>query len=149
MHVEHVVGAGALVQVVDVLGDERQPTAAALEVRLQSCEGRMRRVRLGRERVAAALVVEVLHRLRIASEGFGRGELHGIELRPEAGPGPVAEGAHAALGRNAGAGQDDDVHVSESPLASRHHQRPAGASNPIARFREKSGAPKDAARLSI
>jgi hypothetical protein len=85
-------------QVVDVLGDEERLAPARCQAHLEAGQGAMRAVRLGREEVAAAGVVEGLHGIGIGCERLRGGELHGIEPRPDARPGLVAEGAETALG---------------------------------------------------
>ena len=59
--------------------------------------------------VAPAQIIEREHRVGIAREGFRRRELHRIEPRPDALPVLVAKRAEPAFGRDAGAGQDEDV----------------------------------------
>jgi hypothetical protein len=107
----HVVDrrrAAALVQVVDVLGAEEQRPAPRRQPRLELGERPVRRVRLGRQQVAPAQVVEVVHRRGIARERLRRRELHRVEALPDAAG--IAEGAEAALRRHPGAGQHEDPH---------------------------------------
>ena len=109
MHVVDGAAAGLLVQVVDVLGAEEEAAAALGERGLGPGERGVGGVRARGEQVAAAQVVEVVHAVRVAGEGLGRRELHRVELRPDAAR--VAEGAEAALGRDPGAGQDEELHA--------------------------------------
>jgi hypothetical protein len=97
------------VQVIDVLGDERKAPAALGERTFESGECEMRRVRLGVEQVSATQIVERQHRFGIADERFGRRQLHRIELGPDPLAFLVAKGAKPALGRDPGAGEDEDV----------------------------------------
>ena len=60
----------------------------------------------GSPRLAAAFVVEVDHEPGIAREGFWRAHFFHFVAFPQAVG--VAEGAQAAVGADAGAGEDDD-----------------------------------------
>src|SRR3984957_4522308 len=81
----------------------------------------MRRVRLGLAEVSATQIVEREHRFGIAGEGFGRRQLHRIEPRPDPLAFLVAERAKPALGRDAGAGENEDVfgHAPQIPYLPR------------------------------
>ena len=101
---------GALVQVVDVLGDHEQVVA---ELALEAGERIVRGVRHGLRHGVPAQVVEALHRVGVAGERLGgRDVLDAVPLPQPAG---VAEGGHAALGRDAGAGEHDESHASIEP----------------------------------
>ena len=104
MHVQQPLRAGALVQVVDILGDDQQ---FARPFGVEPRQRAMRRIGLDRRRAGAARVVEAVDQRGIARERLGRRDI----LDPMAFPQPVrpAKGGEAALGRNAGAGEDDDV----------------------------------------
>ena len=108
MHVEHAVRAGALVQVVDVLGDDQQlGTAILCPFAVEPCQRRMGRIGLRSLNARAPLVVEALDEIGIAAEGLRRRDI----LHPVIFPQPVlgAEGAQARFGADPGAGEDDDV----------------------------------------
>ena len=64
-------------QVVDILGHQRQKTAPRREPLLEPRQREMRGVRLGPDEVAPPRVVEGEHRLRVAREGLRRRELIG------------------------------------------------------------------------
>jgi hypothetical protein len=104
MHVQHAGGAGALVQIVDVLGDDQQ---LAIERPVQPGQCRVGRVGRGRQHPGAAQVVEALDQRGIAGEGLWRGDILDPVLLPQSILG--AERPEAALGADAGAGQDHDV----------------------------------------
>lgn len=97
-------GMGAVVQVVDVLGDQQEVARPAGGEVGESVVGG---VGMHRRQPAAATVVEVLHQGGVAGEGLGRRHV----LKPTAHPQAVvgAEGGHAGLGGYAGAGEDDEV----------------------------------------
>ena len=91
VHVGDAARAGALVQIVDVLGDERQLVAALGHRCFQPGEREMGGVGLRIEDVPATEIIEGVNLLRVFGEGFGGRQLHRVEPRPEA---PlVAEGA--------------------------------------------------------
>ena len=94
------IGAACLfVQVVDVLGDDVHVVfffqAYQLAVSVVGLDG---------EELAAALVVEVQHQFGIAQVGVVGGHVFHAVLLPETVA--VAEGADAALGADAGSGED-------------------------------------------
>ena len=97
---DQVASAGALVQAVDVLGDQREARTLT-----PAGEHLVRRVRPRRGDRRAAPVVPLPHQLRIHGERFRRGELLGAELPPQ--PVVSAEGGDAARRRHACAGQYD------------------------------------------
>ena len=96
--------ARALVQIVDVLRDERDPPGPRLH---QPRERVMGRVRDRGQRVAPAGVVEGAHPVGIPGEGLGGRHVLEPVLRPET-PG-IAEGAEPAFRRDAGPCQNDDA----------------------------------------
>jgi hypothetical protein len=71
VHVGDAARAGALMQIVDVLGDERQLVAVLGESRVQPGEREMGGVGLRIEDVPAAEIVEGVNLLRVFGEGFG------------------------------------------------------------------------------
>ena len=102
MQVQHGAAAGPLVQVIDVLGDDLHVVAI-----LQPGQGEVGGIGLGRPCLSAALVVEVDDQLGVAVEGLGRGHfLHAMTF-PQAVA--VTKGLEAAVGADAGAGEDDDA----------------------------------------
>ena len=101
MHLDDVPAPGACVEQVDVLRDDRAHEPAALELR----ERAMRIVRLGSGQHVDPLRVEAPDLLRVLAEGAERRVLHRVDLGPD--PGRRAEVRDAALGRHAGAGEDD------------------------------------------
>ena len=58
MHVDDSRGAGALVQIVDVLGNDRKIPAALGERAFEPGERKMRRVGLGAEQVPTSQIIE-------------------------------------------------------------------------------------------
>ena len=106
MHVQQGGLPGAVVQVVDVLGDDEDGAGMGAA---EAGEGVVGGVGLdGRvPELLAAGVVEGLDAGRIAGEGLRRGDVLDAHARPEAVG--VAEGGEAALAADAGAGEDDDA----------------------------------------
>jgi hypothetical protein len=102
MHVEKAVGAGALVEVVDVLCAEEEAVADSL---LEFGEGVVGGVGLGFGSVGAAFGIELPDEFGIASPGIGCADVFNAIAGPEAVVG--AEGGQAALGADAGAGEDE------------------------------------------
>ena len=104
MHVDQPLRSGALVQIVDILGDQQQLA------RPLSIEPRQRLVRviwLDGPQPRPPRVVEGVDQRRVPPIRLGRGDV----LDPVAFPQPVgpAEGREPAFGGNAGSGQDHDV----------------------------------------
>ena len=98
-------GAGAFVQIVDVLGHQQE---IALPARFERGQGTVRGIWLDvvRQQVAPALIVEFVDEGRIAGEGLGRGHVLDAVTRPDAVG--VAEGRQPGFLGDAGAGEDDD-----------------------------------------
>ena len=71
---------------------------------------------LAGDQIAATRIVKRMHFQRIAGERLGRGQLHRIEPRPDAGSILVAERAKAALGGDAGARDYENPHAHPLPL---------------------------------
>ncbi len=99
VHVVDVAGAGALVEVVDVLGAEVE---AVGHVALEVGEGEVAGVGMGGEGVAAAHGVEAPDEGGVGVPGVGRGDVFDAMAVPEAAG--AAEGGEAALGGDACAG---------------------------------------------
>ena len=105
VHVDQVSRAGAFVQIVDVLGDHQHLVRPTL---LEPGEGVVRRVGsdVGCKQLAAALVVEALHRPRLACEGLGGRNVFEPPAFPQATG--AAKARQARFDRDAGAGQHHD-----------------------------------------
>lgn len=69
----------------------------------------VRGIRLGQRQAAAAFVVEALHQVGIGDESLGSGDSHRVVALPPALG--VAEHRQAALGRDSGSGEYDDLHL--------------------------------------
>ena len=105
VHVPQLAAAGALVKIIDVLGDEEEFSA---ELLLEFRQGDMGSVGLhpALPQIAPALVVEVVHQGRIAFEAFrGRHVLDRVFF-----PQAIlrAESGNARLRRDASAGEYHD-----------------------------------------
>ena len=111
MHMQQLAAAGALVEVVDVLGDEQE---FALVFALEAGQRPMGGIGLDARhlQMLSALVVKLVNQMRVAGESLGRGNILDAMFLPQAVGG--AEGADARLGGNAGAGQHDDGTVTRS-----------------------------------
>ena len=106
VHVAQPAAAGPLVQVVDILRHQQEVTRPGrFQFRQRAVGG------VGRDgrvlQLAAALVVEALHQRRVAGKGLRRRHVLDAVVLPEAIGG--AEGADAALGGDAGAGEYHEV----------------------------------------
>ena len=104
MHVQQALGAGALMQIVDILGDQ-QELARPLGIEPRKCPVRV--IRLDRTELLPPRVVESVHQRRIAAVGLGRAHV----FDPVAFPQSIgsAKGRKPAFGRHARAGQNNDV----------------------------------------
>ena len=102
MQVQHLAAAGALVQVIDVLGDDAHVVVVG-----QPGQRVVRCVGLRLEQLAPARVVEIDDQLRVAGEGFRRGHL----IHPMSFPKAIAvtEGLQATVGTDACTTEDDDA----------------------------------------
>ena len=107
VHVVEVVGAGALVEVVYVLGAEVE---AAGHLALEVGEGEVAGVGLGGEGVAAAHGVEAPDQGWVGVPGVGGGDFLDTMAVPEATG--TAEGGEAALCGDAGSGEDEEAVLS-------------------------------------
>ena len=133
MHMDEMLGAGGLMQRVDILG-HGQNLAAMLA--LQPRQRPMRRIRLRLAKMPPAEIVEFMHARGVAGEALGRRHLFEIELRPQAAL--VAKGAEPAFGRKPGPGQNDDAaepHLALRGLNPCRSGRGAGGSDRQARWR--------------
>ena len=108
MHMDHMHRTGALMKVVDILGDERQMTSALGQSCLQSGKSEVRRIGLRAHQVPATSVVERVHLIRIAGESLRRRKPHWIELRPYASAVLVAESAKTTFSGDACAGEHEN-----------------------------------------
>lgn len=106
MHMQNVGATGALVQIVDVLSDQRHP---ALPGALQFCEGQMCRVWLKSlgQKLAASSIVEAVDQLGIASEGARCRNIFQVHFGPDAVR--IAEGGEARFPGYTGTREDNNV----------------------------------------
>lgn len=107
MHVDHALGTGLFVQIVDVLRADGNGSAKRLPRRFQSRQRQVRRVRLHLAKLAAPQVVELQHAMRIALITLDAG--HFLDREPFPKPVFVAECRKSGLGRNAGASEDENL----------------------------------------
>ncbi|MBB3898154.1 hypothetical protein GGQ83_001591 [Roseococcus suduntuyensis] len=107
MHVVQAAGARAFVQVIHILRDQQEIATGPGGV--EPGQGLMRWVGRHIPKLRPPGIVEALHMVRVGGEGLGRCHL----LQPHPGPDApqVAEGGEPAFGRNAGSGEDDEVHA--------------------------------------
>lgn len=98
VQVEDAGGAGAFVQVVDILRDEADPAPL---FQLSQCS--VGRIGPGFADLLAAGVVEAQHQLGITFPGFRSGHFIDIDSLPE--PAVTAEGGQSAFSADAGPGQ--------------------------------------------
>lgn len=103
VHVDKVVVAGAVVQIIDILGDEEEPAGP---LRLKPGQGAVGGVGRHLAQEGPALVIELLHQCGVAPEGLRGGDIFHPVAFPQAIVG--AKRGHAGFSRNAGAGEDDD-----------------------------------------
>jgi hypothetical protein len=101
-------GAGALVEVVYVLGAEVEVFWICLsEALFDFGEGFVAGVGLGSEGVAAAHGIEAPDESGVGVPGFGRGDVFDAVTVPEASG--AAEGGEAGFGGDAGSGEDEEA----------------------------------------
>jgi hypothetical protein len=105
---DHLARAGALMETVDILGDDRRAVEALLPVRDRLMPG----VRPDLEKMPPPRQVEVPDVLRVASKRLRRRDLLGPTAMPESVS--VAKRGNAALGRDPGAGGDRDPRRAQS-----------------------------------
>ncbi len=104
VQMDHLAAAGAFVQVVDVLRDQRQLRHMAGEFG----DGHVRGVRPSLENLHPAPLVPAPDQRRVATKGVGSGQFARIETLPQAGE-RIAKGRDAALGGDAGTGEHHDM----------------------------------------
>ena len=97
---QHIDAAGALVQVIDVLGDQGQ----ARQAPAQFGDRQVGRIGLGREYLLAPPFVPAPDQRRVVAKGLDRGQARRIEVFPEAGQG-IAKGRDATFRRDSGAAE--------------------------------------------
>lgn len=103
MHMDRL-GPAALVQVIDVLGDENHFSREGF---LEVCQSLMRRIGLGFHVLGASHVIEIMDQFGIRVEPFRCRDILDPMLRPKTVF--IAEGSQAALGGDTRAGQDYDL----------------------------------------
>ena len=116
--VVHPSGAGALVEVVDVLGHDEQVVADGV---LEAYERVVRSVGLDPRQRRPPGVVEPLDEAGVVGVRLRGGDLHRVVALPE--PARVAERGEPALGGDPGTGQDDDPHAPVLPQSSQPSTR--------------------------
>ena len=104
MHVAHIFGAAALMQIVNVL---RHQQGIARELRFQSRKGLVRRVGLDLGQPCAPLVIEAQHQVRIARKTLWRCHVIDRVVLPQTAR--VAKGIDPTFRADAGSGQDDNA----------------------------------------
>ncbi len=106
VHVDEILAAGALVQVVDVLGDQGH---ASRQQALEAGQGIVGRVGMDLVplQLMASRVVEALHQFGIPCIALRGGYIFHPVLLPQAVAGP--ERLDTGLGRDAGTGEDHDM----------------------------------------
>ena len=102
MEVDDTAATRTLVQVVDVLRDDRHTIVV-----LEAGEQTMPFVGLCSDELPTALIVEVQHALGIAVPAFDAGDLLDVMPRPQTIA--IAEGRQAALGTHPRPREDDEV----------------------------------------
>jgi hypothetical protein len=104
MHVEQPPRSGAFVQVVDILCDDEK---LARPFGIEPGEGPVGGIGFDGPQLLAAGVLKSLDQSRVPAKSVGRRDV----LDPVPLPQPVRapEGGEAALRRDSGAGEDDDV----------------------------------------
>ena len=112
-------------QIIDVLGDEKQLTRP---LGIQACQGQMRRIGLYLSQFRPPSVVELMHQGRVASIGLWRANV----FYPMAFPQPIrpSKRREAAFSADSGASQDDDI-LHELGRLNLSHLEPKSAVNDI------------------
>src|SRR5208283_4773694 len=103
VELEDSPAARAVVQTIHVLGDEGKPRFAGFQLR----QGEVRRVGRGLGDQLTPPVVPLPHQARVARKSFGRGQIFGPVILPQAGvpSGSAAKSGDAAFRGNARAGE--------------------------------------------
>jgi hypothetical protein len=122
VHVQHALRPGAIVQVVNILGDQQQ---LAGPLRVEPGERVVRGIGFDLGEVRAAFVVEAVDQLGVVRERLWRA--HILDAMPLPQSAGAAKGGDAGFGGNACAGEDDDVADFSHP---RPHSPPAPAPAP-------------------
>src|SRR5262249_47004040 len=104
VNLDEISRAGTGVQAIHILSDERE----AFDRSLERGERIVPRVRFRSRHELAPPRVPLPHGVRIAREGFWRGEIFRTEARPQSGE-CIAESRNAGLGRDPGAGENGDT----------------------------------------
>lgn len=102
--------AGPLMQTVDVLGYQGQ----ARYPMGQRSDGPMCRIGLAEQHLGSAPCVPTPDQRGIRVEGLRGGQLRGVEVTPQAAQG-IAKGGNAALLRDAGAGEHQQMATGAQP----------------------------------
>ena len=103
MHVQKPLRAGALVQIVYVLGDQQE---VAGPFAVKPCQRLMSRVRLDRAELFPSCIVEGVNERGIAAVRIRRTDVFDAVAFPK--PIRPTESGKAALRRNSSSGQNDD-----------------------------------------
>lgn len=111
MHVDDAFRAAALVQIIDILRDERQPLAEPL---FKPRQRLVRSIRMNVLQRKTPRIVEGMNERRIAREAFRRRDIAIVVFRPDAIR--IAKGRDAGIGGNPGAGENDDVAQPPDPF---------------------------------
>jgi len=122
MHVDDPKRTRPLVQIVDILGHQREVDTLTPPERR---EGVMRGVRHGMKRVLPARVIEAMDLRGVAREALGGRDLFERVVRPE--PARVAECAETAFRGDAGACENDESHATKEVLPNGFRKPPGTA----------------------
>src|SRR5690554_3657546 len=109
VQVQHIGGAAPLVQVIHILGYYGNPVAT-----FELCQQTVGRVRLDRQQLPAAFVVEPQYQLTVTLERLRGGYVVHTVLLPQ--PTVVTEGGESAFGADASAGEYYDVLLHQSKI---------------------------------
>ena len=152
MHMKQVAGAGTLVQVVHILGDEQhvaRPSRLELRQSEMGSVGAETRI----EELSAPDIIEAVDELRVAGERFGRRDILGSMALPEAAG--ATEDLKPGLGGDPGSRQNDDQasrFIAGIPLHKTLPDRTGGAGSiwrtPVAPRRHRALAPRAGLRTS-
>src|ERR1700757_4649134 len=104
VHMKDAAGTGLLVEIVDILGAEKKTIGDGV---FESSECEVARIGFGGGGNAAAHGVEIPDEAMVVTPGIWRGDVLEAVVAPQAAG--IAEGGNAALGADAGAGQDEEA----------------------------------------